>query len=426
MARRRRSTSSRRRDFSFPKNMGLYTPGWSIRQESWILLVLLILLLCVSRCRMGGIAGSSSYSEASRLRAALTVGAVLYKLSRSLLALLSIWHRHRLYNACQLRIFECIVIINIRYSLISFLYRFVWLSFDYISFWIPSFIFVSSFQSFLIGCRPLWVSYSVMFLPWQNNQSSAHFVYKTIFSIWLIGPFGQKIPWFFLWRSCCWGVKKGKPVRCRCWLFLSTFISHRHVSLPAEKLIALSRLKSDQNEPAHQQQADKKRKEAASRVWGPLRSWKELDELSAMGASAVRKREKWKWLLPSSAQTTTSGTHEETFRPDDIRLSPCYLPCYSSSTARPPRWNSCSFTCLLVLAFLLQTVSALPPVIRIGTKRNWIIRTQLQVHLFSTSFFIKKVVHKKENWMFPIDFTLYTLSAASFDLVSRPRSYYTL
>jgi hypothetical protein len=181
---------------------------------------------------------------------------------RSLSALLSIWHIHRLYNACQLRIFKCIVIINIRYSFISFLYRFVWLSFDYVFFWIPSFIFVLSFQSFLIGCRPLWVSYSVMFFPWQNNQSSAHFVYKTIFSIWLIGPFGQKIPRFFL---CCWDVKKGKPVRCRCWLFLSTFISHRHVSLPAEKLIALSRLKSDQNEPAHQQQAGRQEEERGSK-----------------------------------------------------------------------------------------------------------------------------------------------------------------
>lgn len=134
-----------------------------------------------------------------------------------------------------------------------------------------------------------------------------------------------------------------------------------------------------------------------------------------MGASAVRKREKWKWLLPSSAQTTTSGTHEETFRADDIRLSPCY----SSSTARPPRWNRSSFTCLLALAFLLQSVSALPPVIRIGTKRNWIIKTQLQLHLFSTSFFIKKVVHKKENWMFRIDFTLYTLSGRTFFRLQR-------
>ncbi|KAI9565746.1 hypothetical protein GHT06_009538 [Daphnia sinensis] len=89
----------------------------------------------------------------------------------------------------------------------------------------------------------------------------------------------------------------------------------------------------------------------------------ELDALSAMAAAAVRKREKWKWLLPStsSAQTTTSGTLKETFRAGDIRLSP-----YSSSSVRPPRWNSRSFTCLLALAFLIQCVSALPPVIRIG------------------------------------------------------------
>ncbi|KZS03223.1 Glutamate receptor-like protein [Daphnia magna] len=89
----------------------------------------------------------------------------------------------------------------------------------------------------------------------------------------------------------------------------------------------------------------------------------ELDALSAMAAAAVRKREKWKWLLPStsSAQTTTSGTLKETFRAGDIRLSP-----YLASSARPPRWNSRSFTCLLAIAFLIQCVSALPPVIRIG------------------------------------------------------------
>ncbi|XP_045026271.1 glutamate receptor ionotropic, kainate 2 [Daphnia magna] len=82
-----------------------------------------------------------------------------------------------------------------------------------------------------------------------------------------------------------------------------------------------------------------------------------------MAAAAVRKREKWKWLLPStsSAQTTTSGTLKETFRAGDIRLSP-----YLASSARPPRWNSRSFTCLLAIAFLIQCVSALPPVIRIG------------------------------------------------------------
>ncbi|XP_059353544.1 glutamate receptor ionotropic, kainate 2-like isoform X3 [Daphnia carinata] len=82
-----------------------------------------------------------------------------------------------------------------------------------------------------------------------------------------------------------------------------------------------------------------------------------------MAAAAVRKREKWKWLLPStsSAQTTTSGTLKETFRAGDIRLSP-----YSSFSVRPPRWNSRLFTCLLALAFVVQCVSALPPVIRIG------------------------------------------------------------
>lgn len=99
----------------------------------------------------------------------------------------------------------------------------------------------------------------------------------------------------------------------------------------------------------------------------PPGAGKELDELSAMGAAAVRKREKWKWLLPStsSAQTTTSGTLKETFRAGDIRLSP-----YLASSARPPRWNSRSFTCLLAIAFLIQCVSALPPVIRIGTKNG--------------------------------------------------------
>ncbi|XP_046446552.1 glutamate receptor ionotropic, kainate 2-like isoform X6 [Daphnia pulex] len=80
-----------------------------------------------------------------------------------------------------------------------------------------------------------------------------------------------------------------------------------------------------------------------------------------MGAAAVRKREKWKWLLPSWAPATTlSGTHEETFRADDIRLSAGYWSSSSSS------WNSRSFTCLLALAFIFQSVSALPPVIRIG------------------------------------------------------------
>ncbi|EFX76368.1 hypothetical protein DAPPUDRAFT_107099 [Daphnia pulex] len=96
----------------------------------------------------------------------------------------------------------------------------------------------------------------------------------------------------------------------------------------------------------------------------PPGAGKELDELSAMGAAAVRKREKWKWLLPSWAPATTlSGTHEETFRADDIRLSAGYWSSSSSS------WNSRSFTCLLALAFIFQSVSALPPVIRIGTKK---------------------------------------------------------
>ncbi|XP_046652839.1 glutamate receptor ionotropic, kainate 2-like isoform X3 [Daphnia pulicaria] len=83
-----------------------------------------------------------------------------------------------------------------------------------------------------------------------------------------------------------------------------------------------------------------------------------------MGAAAVRKREKWKWLLPSWAPvaTTLSGTHEETFRADDIRLSAGYWSSSSSSSS----WNSRSFTCLLALAFIFQSVSALPPVIRIG------------------------------------------------------------
>lgn len=86
---------------------------------------------------------------------------------------------------------------------------------------------------------------------------------------------------------------------------------------------------------------------------------KKLDELNAMEALAsVRKREKWKWFLPSSS-FLTGGTFQDC-RAHDIR----------SSSLRRPRWNTAwLFTCLMVLAFVVQCVSALPPVIRIGTIR---------------------------------------------------------
>lgn len=100
-----------------------------------------------------------------------------------------------------------------------------------------------------------------------------------------------------------------------------------------------------------------------------------LDELSAMAAASVRKREKWKWLLPSSTSSTpvtrlapiTDTTFEKACRlgganeEDDIRSSS------KSTSLRPPRWNIRLFTCLVAFAFVVQCVSALPPVIRIGT-----------------------------------------------------------
>lgn len=143
----------------------------------------------------------------------------------------------------------------------------------------------------------------------------------------------------------------------------------------------------------------------------PPGAGKELDELSAMGAAAVRKREKWKWLLPSwaPAATTLSGTHEETFRADDIRLSAGY---WSSSSS----WNSRSFTCLLALAFIFQSVSALPPVIRIGTKIILNKNDRQEPNYYSPPLFLYNTKKKKMLQSFLsifLDSTVTALTASS-------------